>query len=59
MSGMQTQTAARLGNANVDGVKNTDASMVFDADVESRVCARNGKRNRDIVTGKQIGRAHV
>ena len=41
---MQTQTAARLGDANVDGVKNTDAGMVFDANVESRVCARNGKR---------------
>ena len=46
MSRVQTQTAARLGDANVDGVKNTDAGMVFDTDVESRVCARNGKRNR-------------
>ena len=46
MSRVQTQTAARLGDKNVDGVKNTDASMVFDANMESRICAGYGKGNR-------------
>ena len=34
----------RLGDKNVDGDKNTDASMVFDTDVESRVCASHDTR---------------